>query len=167
MTIYLSLAIAGAAWFSLCLGILLSKFGIPPSLSESYYNLGGKDGKGYLFYIMLLVTVFLMITPMVQAAGGWGFLCGLGLLFVGAAPAFKGDSGIDKILHPVGAIACAASAALILIHIGEWGWLVASAFFAWGIAYATMTMRQCYIFWLEMAAFYGLFAGVIVHFLKV
>ena len=164
MNTYLILSIAGAAFFSVCLALLLVRFGIPTSLSESYYNLGGKDGKGILFYGMLAVTVFLMLTPMVEAAQFWGFLCGAGLLFVGAAPAFKGDSGIDKIIHPISAAVCGITSFMTLLQVRLWWLDIITIAAAVGLALWTKTAKTCYIFWLEMAAFYGLFAGRIIHF---
>ena len=165
MSIYLILSLVGAAVFSLGVAAVVLRFGIPPSLSETFYLLGGRKGKGFIFYLWLAVVVFVMLIPMVQAAGYWGFLCGVGLLFVGAAPAFK-DEGAERFIHPVSALLCAFSAVMQLVKIHEWGWMLVSAFFAWCVAYVTMTMRKSYIFWLEMTAFYGLFAGMIVHYLK-
>jgi hypothetical protein len=166
MNTYLLLAILGAAFFSVCLALLIIKFGIPTSLSESYYNLGGKDGKGFFFYLMLAITVFLMLAPMVEAAKFWGFLCGAALLFVGAAPAFKkdGSGSLDPIIHIVSTIICAASAMAVLIKINLWWMAIITLAIAVGLAFWTKTVKKCYVFWLEMAAFYGLFAGVITHF---
>lgn len=172
MSIYLILSLVGAAVFSLGVAAIVLRFGIPPSLSETFYLLGGRKGKGFIFYLWLAVVVFVMLIPMVQAAGFWGFICGVGLLFVGAAPAFKKEDdeedkgSIEPIIHPIAALLSAFSAVMQLVKIREWGWMLVSAFFAWCVAYVTMTMRKSYIFWLEMAAFYGLFAGMIVHYLK-
>jgi len=166
MNTYLLLSIIGAAFFSVCLALLIIKFGIPESLSDSYYNLGGKEGKGILLYGMLVITAFLMLAPMIEAAGVWGFLCGAALCFVGAAPAFKkdGSGSLDPIIHIVSTIICATCSLAVLIKINLWWMAIITLGIAIGLAFWTKTVKKCYVFWLEMAAFYGLFAGVITHF---
>ena len=166
MNTYLLLSIAGAVFFSVCLALLIIKFGIPESLSDSYYNLGGKQGKGILLYGILAITAFTMLAPLVEAARIWGFLCAASLLFVGAAPAFKkdGSGSLDPIIHIVSTIVCAACSLAVLIRINLWWMGIITLAIAAGLAIWTKTYKKCYIFWLEMAAFYGLFAGIITHF---
>lgn len=167
MTTYLVLSIIGMAWFSAGLALLLNKFGIPPSLSESYYNIGGKQGKGYLFYLYLAVTVFVMLAPMVEAAQYWGFLCGVGLLFVGAAPAFKRDNddrgSLEPIIHPIGAAVCGLSSLMVLINVTMWWWAIITLAICGFLAWKTETVKSSYVYWIEMTAFYALFAGMITY----
>ena len=99
------------------MSLLIVKFNIPPSLSESYYNLGGSKKYGALFYLMLAITAFLMVIPMVEAMGIWGFFISAGLLFVGAAPAFRSKS--EHWIHVIGALTAAISSILGLLFLNK------------------------------------------------
>ena len=163
MSTYLVLTIIGSLWFSIGLAIFLRLFNIPPSLSETYYNLEKTRKKnGAFFYLYLIVTVFLLLPPMVQVAQYWGFLCGVGLAFVGAAPAFKSD---QKYIHFIGAIVSAISSIFILIVIKKWWVLFIITAIVAGLSIWTKTYKSSLTFWLEMIAFYSLFLGLLIFFI--
>ncbi len=164
MNTFLLLTIIGILFFSIGIITLIVLFDIPPSLSESYYNLLNLNKDfGILFYIYLILTVFILIIPMVEATGFWGFLCGAGLLFVGAAPAFKKNN--QKYIHFCGAILCAISAIMELIMIHKWLWIILILAIAVILSLFTKTCKSSTVFWLEMIAFYSLFLGLILFYI--
>lgn len=159
----LTLSIIGSTFFSVILGVLLYKFGVPPSLSETYYNLEkNKKGSGILFYLFLVITVFILVIPMIEATGFWGFLCGAGLLFVGAAPAFKENH--QARIHFCGAIICALGAVMELIMMYKWLWIIPILAIVTILSLSTKTCKSSIVFWLEMLAFYSLFLGLILFY---
>ena len=163
MNTFLTLSIIGASFFTIALIILIILYGIPSSLSESFYNLGGRNGKGYLFYLMLVITVLLLIAPLVEAAGGFGFATAAALAFVGAAAAFKDDK-ITKIVHISSAALSGLFSLITLFKMKELILVVPVIIGILLLAFFTKTIKSSRIFWIEMVAFYSIFVGLIVYF---
>lgn len=154
----------GVGFFSTALAILIARFGIPRSLSQSYYNLGGKEGKGYLFYLMIVITVFLLISPLVEAAQYWGFLTAASLAFVGAAAAFK-DNITQRIVHITSALLSALCAGFTLYRMDKLIVLIPVIIIVVTAALSTKTVKKSIIFWMEMIPIYSIFTGLITYFL--
>lgn len=165
MNTFLTLSIIGAVFFTIALAILIALYGIPTSLSESFYNLGGRTGKGYLFYAMLVITVFLLMAPLVEAANSIGFLTAASLAFVGAAAAFKSDK-TQFLIHVISAGLCASMACLTLLKIDKLIILLPIGSIVILSAILTKTIKKSYIFWLEMIPMYSIFVALISYFLK-
>jgi uncharacterized membrane protein YccF (DUF307 family) len=104
--------------------LILSLFGVPKSISESFYLLNArKRGLGWLFYAWAAVTVFTVCPIMFQLSDGqwYQFLAlftGAGLLLAGAEPHFKEER--RRKVHLAGAGTCASSAVLWLVFAGYW-----------------------------------------------
>lgn len=154
------LVLISVIFFTAGLIYLLANFGIQDSLSQYYYCLKEKK-LGYCFYLYLAITVFLLVPVLCQLFGMWGFLAAAGLLFVGASGAFKDDT-TQHIVHSTGAGISALSAIIIVCKIH----MLKYAFFVFIIvllfAGLTNTVEKCYVFWLEMIAFYSLFLGLLI-----
>lgn len=163
MNTFLMLSIIGAVFFSTALAILLILYGIPTSLSESFYNLGGRYGRGYLFYLMLVITVFLLIIPLVESAQVLGFLTATSLAFVGAAAAFKSDK-VQLLVHVGAALLSAIMACLTLVTIGQIAMVIPVSIVVLISALLTRTIKKSCIFWLEMIPLYSIFIGLISYF---
>lgn len=142
-------------------------WGIPASLSQTFYTLG-QAPKGYLFTATLWATVFLIaplwlsVSEDVMAFSAF-LACG-GLLLVGAAPMFKGK---DAHWHEAFAIICAVFALLWQVLNGQYWETATLAFIAIAIAVKTKTFKLCRTFWLEMIAFYSTFLSVAVRALTI
>lgn len=79
---------------------IISKFGILPSISDSWYELEkNKRNSGILFTLFLWVIGFLMFFQ-TNGNSGFFFASGAGLMFVGAATQFK--EKITKTVHYIG-----------------------------------------------------------------
>lgn len=155
-------AITGIALFCLYTGICISQFGIPASLSDTYYLLGGEKRCGYAFSLTLFAVVMLIIAYWFTITEEqWQFLVFLsagGLVLVGAAPLFKGrDSG----WHTAFALICAACAIVWTIATGHVWCLVVATLLIAGAGAVTRTLKDCRIFWLEMIAFGTTFSSLI------
>lgn len=157
------LALAGLIWFTAGLLALLAIYGLQRSISEFYYCLSvEKKVRGILFYVWFIVTVFLMLVPMVEAAGLWGFLACVGLAFTGAAGAFKEES--QKWVHFGGAFLAAVSSVVLLWRGGMLGYYVQPLIVAAIAAVGTRTLRSSLVFWLETVAFYALLPAIVTYF---
>lgn len=143
--------------------VSLIKFGILPSLSDSFYKYGGKP-KGYIFTVAMWATVFLIMPLWFSVTKDIftfsTFLACGGLLLVGAAPMFKES---DNKWHQIFAIICAVFAILWQILHKQF-WEVPLFIIILGtIAYKTKTLKDCRTFWLEMAAFGSTFLSIIIQ----
>ena len=152
-----------------------SKFGIPSTLSQSYYVLEDyKKGLGWVFTIMMWVISGLLLPGWLEVSelvSTWSiylrvlsFITIAGLLFVGAAPAFR-SIGLEPIVHEVSA-KVAAAAALIWCLVVCWQIMyVPFAIMAIValIAWWTKTWKSAFGYWGEMLCFYPTFITIIVE----
>lgn len=126
-------------------------FGVPASISDTYYKLEKrKKGAGWLFTGMcwavtgMLLPAWLDMTPDVYQFSA--FLACAGLLFVGAAPQFK--LSLTGWVYYGSAAVCCASAVLWCILSGYW-FITLIVF----LVYGWITLRYGKpMFWIELAA---------------
>ena len=141
---------------------------IPSSLSNTYYMYKEKkEWLKYLFPIMIFSVIGLLMPAWLEATEGsylqfLSFLTCGSIMFVGAAPNFRG-SKIESKVHEVSAI-CAAIFSVLwsILVIGSWGFIIMWIIYFIAIALITDTLKKSYIFWLEMAAFMSLFSNLII-----
>lgn len=116
------------------IGLVVWTFGVPPSISDSYYLWEKKKkGLGTLFTFWCWGTGFSILPGWLDMTGeSWQFLCFLaaaGLCFVGAAPLFKPKKSTERKVHFGGTIVCVIGTQLwVLIH-NPW-WLLLWVLFA-------------------------------------
>lgn len=145
--------------------------GIPKSLSMTFYLL--QEKKKWLriwFPIMMISMAFLLMPAWLEISIGspfqfLAFLAPAGIMFTGAAPAFK-SSELENTVHMTSAIFAAITALL-------WVGLVANLWFAIAIwfviiailAIVTKTVKSSYIYWLETVAFLSTFTAILAYYL--
>lgn len=154
---------------------IVSKFGIPPSLSQSYYLLNGvKKNLGFLFTGMMLTMAFTLLPAWLELGeviSAWSshlnplafFTCAA-IVFVGASPAFKANK-LEGTVHKVAAVV-AAACSMIWCLVVCWQIMYVSLGVAGLIAVVgaiTKTWKSAGVYWLEMMAFGATFATVIVE----
>lgn len=152
---------------------LFPQFGIPKSLSESFYLYNKKKNNfGYIFTTFMLSMAFCLLPGWIEVSMAWSswskylnflaFLTAAAICFVGAAPAFRATE-LESSIHNISAKLCAATAL-------AWCFIV-----CWNIAYVpaigaaipaivgacTKTWKTAQVYWLEMMAFGATFATVI------
>lgn len=139
-------------------------FGIPTSLSDTYYLLQGKlKGAGMAFILLMYFVAFTLVMPILdnttEGLQIFAFLPIVGIGFVGAAPLFKGK---DSLAHRVAALTAAGGSVfwVLLTHTYYWPYLVFAAITFSLIMLFSKTIK-CYIFWAEMAIFYSMYAILI------
>lgn len=157
----------GIGFFVLYISSICIMYGIPKSISDSFYLLekGYKDIKWNMSYVFTIfcyiicfsiIPVWLEYTP--KALQFIPFIAASALSFVGTAPYFK---TINKKIHFVSAIICMIFAIL-------WIYLVAIKYWYVPLNIALMFLilyllnRKSWMFYLEMWAFMSLFTSLIL-----
>ena len=144
------------------------KFGIPTTLSESYYFIYKK----YLFTLVMWLSGFLLLPPIMEMTGGdtqiIPFLSIIGIMIVGAAPKYKEQ---ERTLHIVGATMAGFFSQLwIILYAYPWTLLTWAILIIWaiGILIESKLMewseeldKRKWFFWAEMLAFINLYLNII------
>lgn len=169
------LALAALLHFGFYNYTVIHLFGVPVSLSESFYLFQNEQrGLGYLFTAMMVCMALLLMPAWLtvsDAIGGWesnftflAFLAAGAISFVGVAPAFR-SCQLESRVHSIAAkIAAFAAIAWCLVVCWRIAYIVPIAcLISLVFALVTKTAKKCYVYWLEMAAFLATFATVITE----
>lgn len=155
--------------------VMLCLFGMPASLSNTYYYLNNRwPGSGLAFTIMMEVVSLLLVYPWIiinNAISPWSmylgflvFLTCVCLMFVGIAPNFRTEKAIENV-HMWGA-KLAAVFAILWICIVCWHIMYIIPIWiglCWLIAWLTKTMKSGRDWWWEMCAFGPTFTAIITE----
>lgn len=144
------------------------KFGIPTTLSESYYFIYKK----YLFTLVMWLSGFLLLPPIIEMTGGdtqiIPFLSIVGIMIVGAAPKYKEQ---ERTLHIIGATMAGFFSQLwIILYAYPWTLLTWAILIIWAIGiliesklveWSEELDKRKWFFWAEMLAFINLYLNII------
>ena len=151
-------------------GVALSLFGVPKSLSMTYYLFEEKKKWSRIFFPIMMTSVVAMLLPAwLELSEGspfqfTAFLAAAGILFVGAAPAFK-SSSLENSVHMVSAVVAAIFALLWVILVSKmWLLIVIWLAFIAVLAFLSKSVKSSYIYWLETVAFMATFTSIIAHY---
>jgi len=139
---------------TLYLGLIIKRYGILPSISDSWYSLPQREN-----FLFTLFTWGLGI-PMLFYGNVWFFLSGSGLSFVGAATQFKSMIGITKEVHYAGALV-GILGALIGIWI-QWDNLLPLVWFLFLALSIQVSYMKNKIWWQEIVAIVLILWGLLV-----
>lgn len=147
--------------FVLYISSVVLMFGVPWSISNTYYLLEAKrKGLGWLFTVFcwgvggFLLPGWLDITP-----GNYQFACFFsvaGLAFVGAAAQFK--ESLTSTVHYMAAVVCCLFSQIWCIVTGFW--LVSLLSFVFFLSVAGFSKRKNWMFWIEIAAITATYISV-------
>jgi hypothetical protein len=141
------------AGFSAYLISIIAMFGLPASVSDSFYLLNAKKRNlGCMFTLWCYLTGITAIALMLsQSDGRWfqmfGFFAGGALCFVGTAPLFRDR---ERRIHSVSAFTCAIAALLWIALSGYW-WIPAALFLP--SVFALFKWEKQRVFWAEIWVF--------------
>lgn len=151
-------------------GIALKLFGVPQSLSMTYYLFQNKKYWTRIFFpIMMIGMAFLLLPAWLEISVGspfqfLSFLAAAGIMFTGAAPAFL-SSSMEKTVHTTGAICAAVFALLWVILVSKLWWTIPLWLVTLGLTmWVTKTIKSSYIYWLETIAFMSTFTSIIAYY---
>ena len=146
----------------------LAIFGVPESLSNTYYLYKEKWNKGWLFCLMMYLVVALMMPAWITLSEGsnfqfLAFLAPASIAFVGTAPRFK-DGDLENKVHTISAIIAAACSLLWVAMVTPYWWvmLIWLGFIALA-AILTSSYKTAYVYWLEQVAFLSTFTAAIMY----
>ena len=151
----------GLALFVAYLWYVLKKYGVPKSLSQTYYLLK-PDKKSWMFQITLVVLAFLLISPWMELSPDWcrfmgAISCGA-IMFVGAAAKYLRME--EKHIHTIAAGLAALASVCWSIFSYKWLWLSPVICGAAGLVVSIFDWKSK-TFWFEMAAFLSAFVSLI------
>lgn len=148
--------------------ISLALFGVPESLSNTYYLWKERSNKGWLFPLMMYAVVALMMPAWITMSEGsdfqfLAFLAPSAIAFVGTAPAFKSDD-LENVVHTTAAIVAAICSLAWVAVITPYWWMI----LVWlGLialaAILTSSYKTCLVYWLEQVAFGATFTSAIIY----
>ena len=144
---------------------ILSRFGVIPSLSDGYYLMEEKEkGTGLYFSVWCAIITTFVLPPSIHVCDfRWQALLAvmmcIGLLFVGASPAFKRND--HRPYHLVGAILSALGAVLLSLVWGYWYIVMLGAILSLVLQY--FTLKRDITLWLEIACFLAYFTSLILR----
>ena len=175
MITWLSLVCASLAVFLVYNIVALCIFGVPSSLSNTYYLYEAKKKHlGMIFPAMMASMAFTLLPAWLELGeivSLWSaylnplaFFACAAILFVGGAPAFRSNK-LEGTVHEVAA-KIAAAAALIWCLVVCWKIMYIPLGVAGLIAlcaWLSKTLKPGLVYWLEMMAFGATFATVIVQ----
>ena len=166
---FLYCILTAIVWFVIYNVVTLSLFGVPKSLSMTYYLFkNANESLRHLFPSMMVILAMLLAPCWLEVSEGSdyqfaAFLSIVGVLFVGMSPAFMNGS-LENTVHNVSAYLCAAFAMLWIILVTPyWYVIVITAVVVTSLAILTKTLKTSYIYWLEMIAFVSTFTALSIY----
>jgi hypothetical protein len=143
-------------------------FGIPESLSNTYYLYKEKCNKGWLFCLMMYLVVALMMPAWITLSEGsafqfLAFLAPASIAFVGTSPRFK-DGDLENKVHTYSAYVAAACSLLWVGLVTPYWWVILVWLGFIAIAsILTSSYKSCLVYWFEMIAFGATFTSAIMY----
>lgn len=152
--------LAAMAIFTLYIGIIIDKYGLPSSVSETFYLL--PVGSKWLFTAMCWAVCAVIVPWMDRSPEDLqflGFLSIIGLLVVGTAAPFKKDF-VHSVHYWAAGICAGASQLWIFLATNLW-WVSLACFIIAGGFWFWDKFRRT-TFWAEMWAFVSLFVSLVI-----
>lgn len=149
--------------------ISLAQFGVPHSLSMTYYHWKNKYKAGFLFPIMMYLVVAFMMPAWISMSEGsafqfLAFLAPASIAFVGTAPAFL-SSDLENKVHSISAVIAAVCSLLWVGLMSPDWWIIIGIWTITCVLYAllTKTVKTSYTYWLETIAFGATFTATLSY----
>lgn len=171
----LILALVAICIFVIYNAVAIHFFGIPKSLSETFYLYQNKKKYlGYIFTGMMFIVALTLMPAWIEITeviSTWSHyltvlpFLGAGMIaFVGAAPAFR-SCKLESKVHTISATAAAVFSLLwCAVVCYKIAYIIPiSAFIIWSIAFSTKTQKTAQTYWWEMVAFLATFATIVTE----
>jgi multidrug transporter EmrE-like cation transporter len=142
------------------IGYITYRFGVLPSISESWYKLEPlRTSFLFTLFCWSLSTLMLFQTNETTA---WFFASGAGLAFVGAATMFKWSGAYTDKIHGAGA-AVGITCALVGLGVEYNNWIPTAVFVALATLFSAFKVNNK-IWWTEIVAFICVISGLLYRF---
>jgi len=159
ITLFLISLIAFIAYNS----FVISKFGVPTSISDSSYLLKGYNLSSLFTLFCWVTSLPLLIYWIEVLPTDWDFIpfaaCGA-LMFVGSSPDFK-DESIEKKVHNISTIICLSASYTWSLLYGN-VILTSLCIAISAVLYFALKHKDDKIFWVEIVAFVNIYIQLIL-----
>ena len=152
--------------------VALSIFGIPFSLSKTFYLFKErKKWQRILFPIMMITMAGFLMPAWLDISEGhylqfMVFFAMIGIMLTGAAPAFN-SSDLENKVHTGSAIFAAIFSLLWIVFVAHlWYFIIVWFIVIVLIALLTKTVKTSYVYWLETVTFMSTFTSIIVYYVN-
>lgn len=163
----ISIIVAAAIFYAYNV-VSLDAFDVPESLSNTYYLWKERNGRGYVFCLMMYIVVALMMPAWISLSEGsnfqfLAFLAPASIAFVGTAPRFL-DDDLENKVHSISAvIAAACSLAWVVLVTPYWWMILIWLCIVAAVSVLTSSYKSCLVYWLEQVAFGATFTSAILY----
>lgn len=151
--------------------LVLSLFGVPHSLSETYYLFQKRSYWQRTFFPIMMIGIGIFLLPAwleISALSPFmftAFLASGGIIFTGMVPAFNNSKMEDRV-HTISAFLGAIFALIWVVLVAKLWWFI----FVWAIfivllAILTNTWKSSYTYWIETIAILSTFTAIISFFI--
>ena len=137
-------------------GYIWVKYGILPSISDSWYELPDKQKPLFTLFCWGFALPAAIIGFTLSQGSPFQFLmffASAGILFVGAAPDFKEKSGLDRKIHYIAAITSVISSTIFQLIIFKDIWYIPTTFILGSLFMYLFRKRVHEIWWIETLTF--------------
>lgn len=169
MAWYTACTIAAAIIYLLYNAIAVRLFGVPSSLSDTFYLYKSKKDWMRIAFPLMMLTMAILLMPSwltISEGSPWqftSFLAAASIIFVGSTPGFKEDDMTNKV-HLISAIiATVMSISWICLVANMWYMVIAWLILVLLLAYASKTFRKSTVYWLETAAYMATFSSILAY----
>lgn len=155
----MSITILSACIFITYVLFITIKFGVLPSISDSWYKLQALGGVWYSLFTWFCYSLGVTLFFQTNGETALFFLAGAGLIAVGVATHFKLDDDIEPLIHFGGAVCCILSSfAALWIERGSYEPFI--AFLTLSGLFALLRVKNT-TFWIEILAFLFIILGLL------
>lgn len=147
--------------------LALYNFGVPYSLSKTYYLFEEKKKWMRALFPIMMISVAALLTPawLTLSVGSTyqftAFLAPLGVMFVGACPTFNGSKMEDRV-HTISAFFAAVMALMwVILVAGTWHFILFWSLLILVLSLFTKTLKSGIVYWLETIVFMSTFMSML------
>lgn len=164
--IYVYLIMVGV--FFTYLGFILLKYGILPSISDSWYHLSKKLKPLFTLFCWGIAFPAMIIGLTISEGNQFQFLIFLGasgIMFVGVAPDFMSKNGLDKKIHRIAAIVGVVANTLYAYLVFPSLWYIPTIFVISTLILFAFKRKVQEILWIEVLSFtcYAMVSGIEIN----
>lgn len=137
-------------------GLIWAIYGILPSISDSFYHLPKKLKFLFTLFCWGFAIPAAMIGFTLAEGSTWQFLmlfAAGGIMFVGAAPDFQNENGMDRIVHYISALIGVISSQLYILLVFPEIYYITVSFALFSILMLIFKKKVEEIWWIEILAF--------------
>ena len=169
-TVSLITTLASLALFGGFVGLSVHRFGWRRSYSAyaaKWHEAVPLASNTHLWSIVTVVVALLLVPALLERGEGdpWqflGFFAPMYLCFAAFTPEYETDKRQMKI-HVIGTALCALVSVAWICFVAERWWTIPVWLLAaWLAAYATITVKKSWLFWLEMAMFGAAYTTIFI-----